>query len=180
MSSTLTPRGRCLRWHSDHAGITEDPPGSNSDRRTDGIRHAQITVARGSTYLVGLPWCGVWACMGARAGGVKIPRPERWAGVANIEDDAKAKTNGFRGWTLNPKAVLRGDLVVLFGRGVHVETVRQVFTLTRSKRFGWVLTNGGNTGSDNAGDQANGGGAFRRWRRLSDVYGFALVDFPDA
>lgn len=178
--SSLTPRGRSLRWHTDHTGITEDPPGSNCDNRKDGIRHAQLTVANGASYLLHQPWCGVWACMGARAGGVKMRSPERWAGVANIEDDARKQVNGFRGWTTDVSKVLRGDLVVLFGRGIHVETVRSTFLSRISKRFGWILTNGGNTGSDNSGDQANGGGAFRRWRRLRDVHGFALVDFPNA
>lgn len=176
----LTARGRCLRWLTNHRGITEQPPGSNCDERKDGIRAAQRLVAGGASWLYHQPWCGVWACAAALHAGVKIPQPSRWAGVANIEDDARARTNGFRGWTLDPKSVLRGDLAVMFGRGVHVETVRRVFTLTRSKRFGWILTDGGNTTSDNAGDQANGGGAFRRWRRLRDVHGFALVDYPDA
>lgn len=179
MASKLTPRGRSLRWHTNHVGITEDPPGSNSDHRKDGIRAAQMKVARGATYLVGAPWCGVWAAMGALAGGVKIPYPERWASVAFIEDDARARRNGFRGWTTSTKGVLRGDLAVMFGRGVHVETVRFIF-LRKSKRFGLMLTNGGNTSSGNAGSQDNGGGAFRRVRRVSDAHGFALVDFPDS
>jgi hypothetical protein len=40
--------------------------------------------------------------------------------VALIEDDARARRGPFRGWTTSTKGVLRGDLVVLFGRGVHV------------------------------------------------------------
>lgn len=178
MASSLTPRGRCLRWLTDHRGITEDPPSSNCDNRKDGIRAAQLLVGGGDSYLTHQPWCGVWACAAALHAGVKIPHPARWAGVANIEDDARAATNGFRGWTTDPKKVMRADLVVLFGRGVHVETVRSTFLSRLSRRFGWILTDGGNTSSDNAGDQANGGGAFRRWRRLSDVHGFALVNYP--
>ena len=174
MARTYTPRGRALHWLSKHRGTTEQPPGSNTDNRKWGIRHAQLVVGGGADYLVGQPWCGVWACRAALVGRVRIKNPERWASVAFIEDDAKAKRNGFRGWTTNPKSVLRADLVVLFGRGVHVETVRRIFP-----RLGYMVTDGGNTSSGNAGSQDNGGGAFRRVRRISDAHGFALVNYPN-
>lgn len=178
MSKTLTPRGKCLRWLTNHRGITEQPPGSNCDTRKDGIRAAQRLVAGGGSWLERQPWCGVWACAAALHAGVKIAQPHRWASVAFIEDDARARRNGFRGWTTDTSRVLRGDLAVLFGRGVHVETVRAVFRLPKSKRYGYILTDGGNTSSGNNGSQDNGGGAFRRWRRISDVHGFALVNYP--
>ena len=171
----LTPRGRALRWLTRHRGITEQPPGSNKDEREDGIRAAQLLVANHARYLIGAAWCGTWAAAAAIHAGVRIPNPERWASVAYIEDDATAHRNGFRGWTRDPKRVLRGDLVVLFGRGVHVATVRRVFP-----RLGLVLTDEGNTSSGPGGPQANGDGAVRRRRRLADVHGFALVDYPDA
>lgn len=177
---SLTPRGRALRWLTKHRGITENPAGSNRDKRVDGITAAQRRVAGGADYLVGQAWCGTWCAAAALHAGVKIHSPERWASVAFIEDDARAERNGFRGWTNGTKGVLRGDLVVLFGRGVHVETVRATFPLGRSKRYGWILSDGGNTGPGDSGSQANGGGAFRRWRRLSDVHGFALVDYGSA
>ncbi len=170
----LTPRGLALRWLTRHRGITEQPPGSNRDTRTDGITTAQKRAGGGATYLVGKAWCGVWALMAALAGGVRPKHPERWASVGFIEDDARAHRNGFRGWTTDHRRVLRADLVVLFGRGEHVETVRKVYPL-----LGLVRTDGGNTSSGNAGSQSNGGGAFPRWRRLSDVHGFALVDYPN-
>jgi hypothetical protein len=171
MSAPRHARGKALRWLSNHRGLTEDPAGSNSDHRKDGIRAAQRRLG---AWLVGLAWCGVWACNAALAAGVRIAQPFRWASVELIEDDARAKRNGFRGWTLDTRQVLRGDLAVLFGRGVHVATVRRV-----SRRLGIVITDEGNTNRDNAGSQSNGGGSFRRVRRLSDVHGFALVDYPD-
>lgn len=181
----LTPRGRSQRWLTNHRGITEQPPGSNTDNRVDGIRVAQRRVAGGGTWLIGQPWCGVWACAAALAAGVKIPHPYRWASVANIEDDAKFKNNGFRGWVSKPartgdhwKRVFRSDLVVLFGRGVHVETLRSSAWIYR--KLGLVRTEGGNTSSGDAGSQDNGGGAFPRWRRISDIHGIALVDYPDS
>jgi len=178
MAEALTPRGRALRWLTNHRGITEQPPGSNTDNRADGIRAAQVKLG---SWLVGLPWCGVWAANACLAGGVKMDRPYRWASVANIEDDARAHRNGFRGWkpaSAGVKGVLRGDLVVLFGRGVHVEVVREIKPIRPWRPYRVIVTDGGNTSSGNAGSQDNGGGAFRRERRMRDVHGFALVDFP--
>lgn len=181
MAKTLTPRGRALRWLTTHRGITEDPPGSNCDKRKDGIRAAQDLCAGGGTWLRGLPWCGVWFYAAAHAGGVRPREPSRWASVSAIEDDARSRSNGFRGWTTpaNPnwhKRVLRGDGVVLFGRGKHVESVRSL----APRKLGYIVTDGGNTSAGKAGSQDNGGGAFRRLRKISDVHGFALVDYPDA
>lgn len=169
----LTVRGKDQRWLSSHRGITEQPPGSNRDNRVDGITAAQKRLG---AWLVGLPWCGVWCANGLLAGGVKGVT-YRLASVAFIEDDAKAGRGPFRDWQPRSKfrRVLRGDLVVLFGRGVHVETVRAF------KKVGgawYVRTDGGNTSGGPGGSQSNGGGSFPRWRPLSDVYGFARVDYP--
>ena len=170
--ASLTPRGRALRWLTNHRYITESPAGSNRDSRKDGIRAAQVRCADGGTWLVGQPWCGVWAYNALRAGGVKH-LSSRLASVALIEDDARAKRGPFRGWTKNHRVVFRGDLVVLFGRGVHVGVVRKVYP-----NLGLVRTEEGNTSSGNSGSQDNGGGSYPRWRRLSDVHGFALVNYP--
>lgn len=178
----LSPRGRALRWLTNHRGITEHPAGSNTDSRQDGIRHAQVLCAGGGNWLVGQPWCGVWHFMALRAGGVK-GISSRQASVALIELDARARrapyghgwvTPATKGWH---KRVHRGDAVVLFGQGVHVETVRSVRWPYR--KLGLVVCDGGNTSSGNAGSQDNGGGSYRRLRRIADVRGFALVDFPD-
>jgi hypothetical protein len=169
MAKQLTPRGKALHWLSTHRGITEDPPGSNSDNRKDGIRAAELRIG---PWVVGEPWCGTWQHSALKAAGVQN-LTGRMASVALIEDDARAKKYCYRGWTTDHKLVLRGDLVVLFGRGVHVEGVRRVFP-----RLGLVLTDGGNTSSGNNGSQANGGGSFRRWRPFSAVHGYALIDYP--
>jgi hypothetical protein len=47
------------------------------------------------------------------------------------------------------------------------------------RKLGLIRTEGGNTGSGDAGSQANGGGAYPRLRRLSDVHGYARVDYPN-
>ncbi|HEU4975296.1 MAG TPA: hypothetical protein VFT50_09420 [Baekduia sp.] len=171
----LTPRGRALHWLTKHRGIAEDPPGSNSDHRKDGIAAAQRRLANGAAFLDHAPWCGVWAASALLHAGVKGVT-SRLASVAFIEDDARAHRAPFRGWVQVGdkrwrRRVKRGDLVVLFGRGVHVGTVRAVF-------LRWVLTSEGNTSPGRTGSQDNGGVSANRWRSLSDVHGFALVKYP--
>lgn len=182
MASKLTPRGRALRWLTNHRGLTEQPYGSNRDNRKDGITAAQKRLG---SWLVGLAWCGVWFCNAAMAGGVRPAKPYRWASVANIEDDARARVNGFRGWVSRParfgshwKRAFRGDGVVLFGRGVHVATLRDCSL--KYRLLGYVITDEGNTTPEGGtGNQANGGGSYRRRRKIADIHGLALVDYPD-
>lgn len=171
--SRLSMPARAIRWLKARDGITEQPYGSNTDTRKDGIRAAQVLVAGGGTWLVGLAWCGTWACAAALHAGLKIPQPWRWASVALIEEDARAGRNGFLSWTRDVARIRKGDLVVLYGHGVHVETVVMVL-----RPLGVIVTRGGNTSSGTAGSQNNGGGAYRRRRALSDVYGFARVAYP--
>jgi hypothetical protein len=179
----LTSRGRALRWLTNHRYITEQPAGSNSDRRNDGIRAAQLRCAGGGSWLIGQPWCGVWCFNALRSAGVQ-GITSRLASVALIEDDARSHYKPFRGWISRPartgkhwRSVNRGDLVVMFGRGVHVETIRS--TAWAYRRLGLIRTEGGNTSSGDAGDQANGGGSYPRWRRITDIHGVALVNYPD-
>lgn len=172
----LTVRGRCMRWHTNHRGLREQPPGSNTDNRKDGIRAAQLRLG---AWLVGLAWCGVWAAGGLLAAGVHGVT-YRLASVRLIEEDARAGRAPFRDWlapTLkNARRLLRGDLVVLFGAGVHVATFR---ALKYVIGVGWCLrTEEGNTSSGDAGSQADGGMSTQRLRRLKDCHGFPRVDFP--
>lgn len=169
----LTVRGKDQRWLSTHRGITEKPAGSNRDDRQDGIAAAQKRLG---AWLVGLPWCGVWAANALLAAGVQGVS-YRLASVRLIELDAKAGNAPFRDWRQPGewKRVLRGDLAVMFGPGVHVETVRG-FKQHRGQVY--VVTEGGNTSGGPGGSQSNGGGSYRRVRPLSNVYGFARVDYP--
>lgn len=179
--ASLTSRGKALRRMSTHRGITEEPHGSNTDLRPHkgdkrwGIRKAQLALG---AWLVGLPWCGTWCAWALNAAGVRGVT-YRLASVALIEDDARAAAGPF--WDWQPpsgwRKVLRGDLVVWYGRGVHVEMVRAF------KQAGgqvYVVTDGGNTSSGASGSQSNGGGSYRRVRPLYQVHGFALVDYPGA
>ena len=48
--------------------------------------------------------------------------------MASIEDYAKQGKGPFKGWTTDGSKAKKGDLVVLFGRGQHVGTVRSIDT----------------------------------------------------
>jgi hypothetical protein len=164
-------RQRALKWLAAREGITEQPPNSNTDNRVDGIRRAQTRCAGGGSGLVGTCWSGAWCWRALDVAGV--PNIDTWwmASVDTIEKKARAADRCYRGWRdgFDTHGVLPGDQVVIGGHGVHVETVREIHA-------DHVITNGGNTSSDSAGSQSDGGGAFRRRRAPGEVTGFALVD----
>lgn len=157
-------RARVVAHARSFIGTTERPPGSNSG----GI----ITTWERNLGFGPVPWCGIFAGNMLRDVGV-VGVTSRIAGVALIEEDAKSASGPFTGWTTDAAKVRPGDLVVLFGFGVHVEIVERV-----DRAGGVVFTVGGNTSSGSSGSQSNGGGVFARARALSDVRGFALVRFP--
>lgn len=162
-------RDKSADWHNNHLGITESPANSNCDSRSDGIRNSQDKTANG-TWLRNQPWCGCWAFMGLYQSGKVVSGTDSWmASVASIEDYAKAGRGPFRGWTTDGSKAKKGDLVILFGRGQHVGTVREI---TSSTCRTWE----GNTSSGSSGSQSNGGGSYKRDRsRSSETYGYALV-----
>lgn len=175
MAKALTARGRDQRWLTHHRGLKEDPPGSNWDKRKDGI--AAAIKRCGFNY--GVPWCGVWFWNGMHAGGVH-GISSRQASVSLCEDDAKTHRGPFRGWVTTSdrgwyKKVLRGDGVVLFGYGVHIATVRS--TAWAYRKLGYIRTDEGNT-SMGDGSQSDGGCSTPRLRRIADIRGFCLVHYP--
>jgi hypothetical protein len=161
-------RDKSANWHEAHLGITESPADSNCDSRSDGIRTSQDGCANG-TWLRYQPWCGCWAWSGLYAAG-KVAKGASWlASVASIEDYARAGNGPFKGWTTDGTKAKKGDLVVLFGRGQHVGTVRSIDA-------DYAHTWEGNTSSGSGGSQSNGGGSYKRSRsRHSETYGYALV-----
>lgn len=161
----LTSREKTVRYAESFAGkVRENPYGSN--------RGGIITVweQRLGPWLVGEAWCGTFAGNMLLHGGVRGVSA-RLAGVGLIEDDARAGRGPFKAWVHDTARVRPGDLVVLFGRGVHVEIVRFI-------KNGVVYTVGGNTSAGSGGSQSNGGGVYKRARPLNQVHGFALVNFP--
>lgn len=147
-----------IRWAAAKVGTREDPPGSN---RGPGITTWQQRLG---SWLVGQAWCGTFVGNALLAAGVKIT--SRVAGVALIEDDARAGQNGFAGW-FGATSGRPGDAVVLFGRGVHVE-------LVVSRQSWGYETIGGNTSCEGCtGSQSDGGMVARRKRTFSVVRGIA-------
>jgi hypothetical protein len=164
------PRDSLWAHFAQRDGYTEQPSDSNCDNRDDGIRTAQDMTAQGSTWLRNEPWCGCWCYYALAEAGVT--GMNSWmASVASIEDRAKQKLSPFTGWTTDRSRVRVGDLTVIGGYGVHVETVRGI---SGSNTLTW----GGNTSSGTSGSQSDGGGAFERTRYPSEVRGYALVRYP--
>jgi hypothetical protein len=169
-ASHPAPRKQAVQdaLHYAKLGIREQPAGSNAGPF---ISQWQRETARGATYLDRQPWCGIFCENVCRDVGVDtVPQ---WAGVALIEDFARQHSGGFSAWTSGfTTACKPGDLVVLFGRGVHVELIVEVHT------WGYV-TVGGNTSFEGAsGSQSNGGCVAKRNRSAGDVHGVAHVKYP--
>jgi hypothetical protein len=166
-----TPRERAIEHLKDRLNYTESPADSNSDDRSDGISTSQRHTAGGATWLDYQPWCGCWCYYAAETAGV-IGIDSHMASVAQIEDFARQGQKCYRGWTGDRGRVQPGDLAVIGGYGVHVETVRGFDGSN-------TLTYGGNTSSGSSGSQSNGGGAYARTRTSGEVRGYALVDYPE-
>lgn len=157
-----TGRDAAVRWARSKVGIRENPPGSN--------RGGEITrwQQQLGAWLVGTAWCGTFCAAALRHAGARDVN-YRLASVAFIEDDARAARGPFTAWTHDKSRVHPGDLVVIGGRGVHVELV------VRTHSWG-VETVGGNTSPGN-GSISNGGAVASRSRPNQLIHGFAVVDF---
>lgn len=155
-------RRAIIQWHHDHQGITEQPPGSNCDNRKDGIRHAQIMCADGGTWLLYSPWCGTWNHEGLRVAGIECG--SFIASVSLTEDYARKSLGPFKRYTSGFTTTAKpGDVVILFGRGIHEATVEEVTSTG-------YWTREGNT-SPGDGSQANGGWSGPRFRSAAEVHG---------
>lgn len=167
--SAATPkpsvRQQAVKYALSFEGQTERPAGSNTGPGV--ISRCQIDILGADGYA----WCGCFDGFILRWAGVKGVT-SRIASVEFIEQDAKNKQGPFSGWSQNARGALPGDLVVLFGRGVHVGIIVKVYP------DGSVDTIEGNTSSDDGGSQANGGGVFPRHRLSSAIHGVAHVDYP--
>lgn len=109
------PRQLALDHLEKRVGYTEDPWGSNCDRRPDGIRTAQDHTAGSGTWLRGQPWCGCWCYYALETAQVRAI-DYSLASVAQIENYARQAKKCFRGWTVDRNRVQPGDLVVIGDR----------------------------------------------------------------
>jgi hypothetical protein len=170
--ASQSSRQKAIDWALAQVGIRE------ATGRNDGvsIRDWQRWLADNGTWLDGQPYCGIGCANAAiRHSHVNgVTQKFRWASVANIEDDARARRNGFTGWSSGPAPASPGDLVVLYGRGVHVEIITSVVS-------GGYETVGFNTSNGLAENQAEGDGVFYRRgptkRPNSIVHGVAHVNY---
>jgi hypothetical protein len=145
-----------LGWLRSHLGAKEQPSGSNGG---PGISTWQAIWGFGR-----VPWCGIYVAMGCRAAGLKVT--SRLASVALVEEDAKRGANGLRRWK-GPREGQPGDAVVLFGYGVHVETIE------KKTSWGYITLGGNTSGEGMSGSQSNGGMSARRNRTFATVRGCA-------
>ncbi len=156
-------RGKAVGWAKARVGIVENPPGSNGNP-------ANISRWQASLGFGRVPWCGIACAKALQAAGVRGVT-SRLASVALVEDDARAGRLPFRGWS-SGSGVMRGDMVVIGGRGVHVELV------VARHDDGSCSTIGGNTSFGPGGSQSNGGAMAARRRSPSEIRGYALVRYP--
>jgi hypothetical protein len=122
--------------------------------------------------FLGAPWCGIFCGNALLKAGV-IGVTSRIASVGAIQEDAEAHRGCFSGWTpMGARGALRGDLVVLFGYGIHVELIESV------NADGSVNTIGGNTSATpGSGHQSDGGCVAKHVRTASEVHGVAHVHY---
>ncbi len=156
-------RGKAVGWAKARVGIVEKPSGSNGNP-------ANISRWQASLGFGRVPWCGIFCAKALQAAGVRGVS-SRLASVALVEDDARAGRAPFRAWS-SGRGVSRGDMVVIGGRGVHVELV------VERHADGSCSTTGGNTSFGPGGSQSNGGAVAARRRSPSEIRGYALVRYP--
>jgi hypothetical protein len=154
--------GRAIAFGKHYIGVHESPAGSN--------RGPLIDRWQARFGFRGAPWCGLFLGNELLAGGVHGVT-SRIASVSAIEDDARAHRGCFVGWTPGfGQHARRGDGVVLFGRGIHVELIVEVLN-------GAYVTIGGNTSASKAGNQSAGGCVAEHIRSAGEVHGVAHVRY---
>lgn len=161
---SVSPRDKALHWARTHLRHVEHPAGSNREPGKDGITAWEERLAH---WLIGAPWCGVFTGNALRAAGVHVPA--QVASVAWVEDAARGHQSVFTGWG-SPAHAKPGDIVILFGRGIHQGLVESVHN-------GYLVTLEGNTSFGSSGSQSNGGCSTRRTRPFSVCRGIAHVRY---
>lgn len=151
----LTPkpaagRQKAVKLALSHVGVRERYPNGGGIINTWQRRLGFGNVA----------WCGIFVGNMLMEAGVRGVT-SRIAGVALIEDDAKAGRGPFTHWTWGTRGAKPGDLAVIGRYGQHVAKVVSV------NRDGTLNTVEGNFGN-----------AVRRGHRGRDVRGIAHVRFP--
>lgn len=141
-------------------GTTENPAGSNSgpDITRNGNKGG-ISFWERYFKLPACYWCGCFAGFVAKAIG-----KAKLTGILTYGPDIIADANGHRnGLIAVPASESRGGDIPVYWGGEHIGFC------VGPPSDGHLHTIEGNTSSDNAGDQSNGGGVFEKHRPFSDV-----------
>ena len=140
-------------------GTKENPMNSNKVKYNTWYYGRAVS---GSDY----PWCMVFVQWVFNQSG--SPLPHRTASCGSLMDYAKKQKR----WVT--KGYKPGDVVIFqFTTGRHTGIVESATTST-------VTCIEGNTTSGSSGDQANGGGVYRRTRNISCVLGAYRPDYSEA
>jgi hypothetical protein len=150
-----------IRWAREQVGTVEQPRGSNRGPKISDWQRSIIGYD-------GAPWCGCFVGCALRAAGVQGV-DARIAYVPFIHQDAAARRGPWEGLVSFDNAK-PGDVVCLFGDD-HVE-------LIVSRDGEYLVTIGGNTSSDEAGSQDNGGEVANKRRARSTVSAIARPRYP--
>lgn len=140
-----------------HVGTHESPAGSNLN-------------PFGAWYGAnGVPWCAEFVSFCAHTVGSKF----RYAYVPYVVADAKGHRNGLR--ILSHSEVQRGDAVCFDWPGESPGVADHIGLFDEWIDATTFRTIEGNTSSDAAGDQSNGGEVCRKERSVTDVQAFVRI-----
>lgn len=147
-----------MQTAQNQVGITENPPGSNNVIFNTEYYGQEVS---GDAY----PWCCVfvWWCFNKSGNGAAFYDGGKVAGCGAVY--SWAQRNGL---FINGSEAKYGD-IVLFGDNEHIEVV------VSNNGDGTYTTIGGNTSSDAAGSQSNGGCVAIKTRYASG--GFPITSF---
>lgn len=155
-------------------GVTEHPAGSNGGEPEPAGWIRDRGYVSGTAASVGPPWCDIfYSSMVVLAGG-HVPSGEDSGYVPQTVAIAKAGLGGYEefvAWNGDHSRVTAGWGAAFAWNGSHLggDHIEVFDHWVSASEFATV---GGNTSSDNSGDQSNGGGVFARTRNIVDVVGF--------
>ena len=154
--------GGVLKTAQGQMGITEDPPGSNNVIFNTDYNGGAVS---GDAY----PWCCafVWWCFEKSGNGAAFYYGNKTAACSEVHRWATDKH-----LVINGNEATYGDLVI-FGNDEHIGIV------IANNGDGTYTTIEGNTSSDEAGSQSNGGGVFIKKRSTSGTFPITVFIRPE-
>jgi cell wall-associated NlpC family hydrolase len=160
--------GAAVSFAHSKLGTTESPSGSNlGENITEWERYTDYSPPPG------VFWCGCFVCYAVvHEGKARIPVRSRLGYSVNIDTDARNHANGLS--LVSPTDARPGDIVTFRFEGSDSDHIGLCVGPTKG---GLVHTIDGNTSSDAAGSQSNGGGVFEKKRSAASVVTVARPDY---